>query len=145
MKINSFFKNSILFLIGGSIYWLIEFVYKTYIYSGNTHWSMFILGGLSFLILGSLNENIPWDWSLITQGLIGTAIITSLEFLFGYILNIQLQLNIWDYSHLPFNYKGQVCLFFSCLWFILGLIGIILDDFLRWKIFNEEKPHYHII
>jgi uncharacterized membrane protein len=145
MKINSFFKNSILFLIGGSIYWLIEFVYKTYIHSGNTHWSMFILGGLSFLILGSLNENIPWNWSLLTQGLIGTAIITSLEFLFGYILNIQLQLNIWDYSHLPFNYKGQICLPFSCLWFILGLIGIILDDFLRWKIFDEEKPYYHII
>lgn len=145
MKINSFFKNSILFLIGGSIYWLIEFIYKTYIHSGNTHWSMFVLGGLSFLILGSLNENIPWNWSLLTQGLIGTAIITSLEFLFGYILNIQLQLNIWDYSHLPFNYKGQICLSFSCLWFILGLIGIILDDFLRWKIFDEEKPYYHII
>ena len=92
-----------------------------------------------FLILGSLNENIPWNWSLLTQGLIGTAIITSLEFLFGYILNIQLQLNIWDYSHLPFNYKGQICLSFSCLWFILGLIGIILDDFLRWKIFDEEN------
>ena len=23
-------------------------------------------------------------------------------------------------------------------------VGIILDDVLRWKMFGEEKPHYHL-
>lgn len=141
---NNIARDSILFIVGGAAYYLIEFIWKTFISHGICHWSMFLLGGLCFLLIGSLNERIPWEMSLIKQSLIGSAIVTGLEFIFGVILNIWLKLNIWNYSTLPLNILGQVCLPFSIIWCFLSIIAIFLDDYLRWKWFGEEKPHYHL-
>lgn len=140
-KIN---KLLILFLVGGSIYYGIEFAYKGLISNSPTHWSMGLLGGLCFILIGGINEFIPWEVSIIKQGITGACIVTSLEFIFGAVLNIYLGLGIWDYSTLPFNVCGQICLPFSIAWFGLSIIAIILDDYLRWKWFNEDKPHYHL-
>ena len=136
-------KGAILFCIGGSIYWIIELVWKTIITTGVCHWSMFLLGGLCFLLIGAINEYIPWEMSILKQGIIGAIIVTVLEFIFGVILNIWLKLGIWNYAALPLNILGQVCLPFTIIWFFLSLIAIVVDDYLRWKWFNEDKPHYH--
>lgn len=134
-----------LFLTGGTIYYLIEAVWKNCFSDGILHWSMFLLGGLCFVIIGGLNEYIPWEMDLIKQGLIGAVVVTSLEFIFGCILNLWLDLGIWDYSNSPLNILGQICLPFTIAWFFLAIIAILLDDFLRYKWFGEEKPHYHIL
>lgn len=137
-------KLTTLFCVGGSIYYLIELIWKTFISFGICHWSMFLLGGLCFLLIGAINEYIPWEMSIIKQGIIGAVIVTVLEFIFGIILNIWLKLGIWDYSMLPLNILGQVCLPFSIIWFFLGIVAIVVDDYLRWRWFGEEKPHYHL-
>ena len=54
-----------------------------------------------------------------------------------------LGLHIWDYSSLPFNLLGQICLPFTVLWFFLALLCIFVDDWLRHILFHEERPHYH--
>ena len=77
--------------------------------------------------------------------LIGGTIITILEFITGCIVNLWLGWNIWDYSELPYNLLGQISLFSSIGWVGLSLVGILLDDFIRWKWFNEEKPRYKLI
>lgn len=141
---NNIARDSILFAVGGTIYYLIEFLWKNLVSHGICHWSMFLLGGLCFVIIGSLNEYIPWEMGLPKQTFIGASIITVLEFVFGVILNLWLKLSIWDYSTLPLNILGQVCLPFSIAWCILSVIAIMLDDYLRWKWFNKEKPHYHL-
>lgn len=90
---------------------------------------MFILGGLCFILLGLINEVLPWNMPLLLQGVIGSAfIITPLEFITGYIVNIQLGWNIWDYSSMPFNFMGQICLSFSILWIFISISAIVLDD-----------------
>ena len=128
-----------LFIIGGSVYVMIELAFR-----GRSHWTMFLLGGLCFYLIGLINEFYPWDMPLISQMFISSIIITTLEFIFGVILNIWLKLGIWDYSNMPYNLCGQICLVFSILWFLLSSVAIILDDFVRWKLFGEEKPRYHI-
>ena len=65
------------------------------------------------------------------QMFLGTILITVFEFILGYILNIKLGLGIWDYSNIPFNIMGQICLPFSFLWFVLSYFVIILDDILK--------------
>lgn len=137
-------KKLTLFTVGGSLYFIIEFLYKSLISGSRIHWSMFLLGGFCFVLIGEINEIIPWEMSIIKQGIIGAIIITCLELIFGIILNIILKLNIWDYSNVPLNFLGQICLPFSIAWFGLSLIAIFLDDYLRWIWFNEEKPHYHL-
>ena len=107
--------------------------------------SMFILGGICFVVIGLINEVFPWDFGLLWQSLIGSVIITACEFITGVIVNIWLGLGVWDYSTLPFNILGQICLPFSLLWIIISCLAIILDDYLRYWIFNEEKPHYKFV
>lgn len=133
-------KYLCLFVVGGIVYNLIEILWRGY-----SHWTMFILGGICFICLGLINEFIPWDMPLCIQMLIGAVIITTLEYITGYIVNIKLGMNVWDYSDLPFNLDGQICILFSVLWYFISVIGIILDDIIRWKLFNEEKPKYKII
>ena len=132
-------REMILFLIGGFVYHSIEIGFRRY-----SHWSMFILGGICFVLIGLLNEWFTNDIPLISQMFISMIIITTLEFLFGCILNLWLKLGIWDYSYQPYNLCGQICLLFTNIWFLLSSIGIILDDYIRWIFFREEKPHYRI-
>ena len=127
----------ILFLIGGVIYCLIELAWR-----GKTHPSMLIVGGLCFVLIGLINEIFPWDMIIYKQMIISSVLVTVVEFIAGLIVNIWLGLNVWDYSNLPLNILGQVCVPFMFLWFLLSLPAIILDDYLRYKLFNEEKPHY---
>ena len=128
-----------LLTIGGFIYVLIELAFR-----GRSHWTMFLLGGLCFYLIGLVNELYPWDMPLIRQMFISSIVVTSLEFIFGVFLNIFLGLGIWDYSNLPYNLCGQICLIFSIAWFFLSALAIFIDDFIRWKLFDEEKPRYHI-
>ncbi len=128
-----------LWLWGGFVYYVIEIVWR-----GFSHPSMFTLGGFCFLLLGGLNNWFSWDLGLVWQALIGAAAVTAAEFCAGLILNIWLGLGVWDYAALPLNVLGQVCLPLCGIWAGLSVVGILLDDYLRWKLFGEERPRYTV-
>lgn len=44
-----------------------------------------------------------------------------------------LGVSFWDYSHLPLNLHGRVCLLFSFFWGILGLIAV------RWSTLSRRS------
>ena len=140
MKKSKINKYDFLFFVGATIYVVIEKLYRGY-----SHWTMFLLGGICFIALGLINEVISWDMPLLLQMFIGGMIITVLEFITGCVVNLWLGWNVWDYSELPFNLWGQISLFSSIVWVGLSLVGIVLDDFIRWKFFGEDKPHYRWI
>ena len=125
---NTVYKNIIIFVIFGISYVSLELLYR-----GHSHITMFFVGGLCGLLIGLINEYTP-KMPIVLQMTIGSIIVTLFELITGYILNIKLGLNIWDYSNLMFNYKGQISLIFSILWFLLSYIVIKLDDYIRNKI-----------
>ena len=131
------FKYLILENIGGIVYVFIELLYR-----GFSHWTMYIVAAISFILIGLINEYISWDMKLWKQMLIGACIVTFMEFISGYIINIKLGWQVWDYSNLPFNIMGQICLPFSIIWFFISLVAIVVDDYLRYWLFKEERPHY---
>ena len=47
-----------------------------------------------------------------------------MEFVSGCLFNLRMKLDVWDYSDMPFNIKGQVCLLYTVLWGGLSLIAI---------------------
>lgn len=132
-------KLLILFIIGGVSYYLIEILWR-----GCSHISMMVLGGLCFVLLGLINELLPWSMGLLWQALIGSGVVTALEFVTGLIVNIHLGLGVWDYSNLPLNFMGQISVVYTLLWIPLSGAAIVLDDYIRHWFFNEEKPHYTI-
>lgn len=130
-------KAVVLLLVGGLIYYGIEVAWRGY-----SHWTMALVGGICFVLVGGINEFIPWEMPLALQGLIGAGIVTAVELIAGLILNVWLGLAIWDYSNLPLNFMGQICLPFSLLWVLLSVVVVVLDDWLRYWLFGEERPHY---
>ena len=131
-------KPLILFCIGGFIYIAIELLWR-----GHTHWTMFFVGGMCFLLVGYINEIFTFEMPLVKQMAISAVIITTVEFLSGLLVNCTY--SVWDYRNLTFNIFGQICLPYSILWFLLSLPAIILDDYLRYWLFGEEKPHYKLL
>lgn len=126
-----------LFCVGGAAYCAIELMWRGY-----THWSMYLLGGLCFLLCGAINEVFPWEMPLWQQQGICAVVITALEFCTGYLVNIVLKLNVWDYSNMPCNIMGQICPQYVFLWFLLSVVAIVLDDYMRYWLFDEEHPRY---
>lgn len=134
-----FAKYLILLFIGGSAYYGIEILAR-----GFSHWTMFLVGGTCFILIGIINEITP-KMPLIRQMLLSAIIITLIEFVSGCILNLRLGLNIWDYSENFGNILGQICPRHTIYWFLLSSVGIVVDDYIRYFLFGEEKPKYTII
>lgn len=111
-------------LFGGFAYGLIEVLFRGY-----THPSMVLAGGICFTSLYYINLKMK-SRSLILRGLIGSAVITSVEFIFGVIFNLILNLGVWDYSHRPFNILGQICPLFSFVWFVFSVPLIYISVFI---------------
>lgn len=132
-------KHLILGGIGGLLYVALELIWRGY-----SHWTMFFLGGICFIAVGAVNELIPWCMPLWQQTVIGTAVITGLEFLAGCIVNLWLGWGVWDYSGIPGNILGQICLSYIMLWIPVSLAAIVLDDCLRHWLFRECQPHYNV-
>lgn len=132
-------KYLFLFWFGGSFYITLEVLWRGY-----SHWTMGLLAGLVFISIGSLNQIWGWEAGLIKQVTVGTAIATVGEFVTGCIVNLWFDWNVWNYSDLPFNLYGQICLQFILLWVPISLLAIVLDDVIRWRFFDEEKPRYWI-
>ena len=102
------FLQGLLFLLGGGGYVLVEILYR-----GRSHISMFLAGGLCFLLLGRLERTRPKLPALL-RPLAGAGIITAVELAFGMLFNRNYA--VWDYRGLPGNYQGQICPQFYVLW-----------------------------
>lgn len=131
---NNILKYILLFFIGGYAYCLVEILYRGY-----THISMLVAGGLGFLVIDILNTRFEYKMSIISKMLISALVITLIELIAGVIVNIWLNLNVWDYSNLPYNFMGQICLLFTNIWFLLSFIGILFSNFINAHLFGEER------
>ena len=120
---------SILFLIGGGLYCLLEIAWR-----GQSHWTMFIIGGLCFLILYAINHKLKNSCSVFLRCLAGATAITAVEFISGCVFNLRLSWHIWDYSNAPFNLLGQICLKYCIFWFLLTLPIVLFGDHLMFAI-----------
>ena len=109
------FTDFCLFSFGYSAYSLIELAWRRY-----THSSMGLAGGICFVALYKIYKK-HRNLSVLKKCIIGSAVITAVEYIFGVIFNRKLKMKVWDYSSLPLNISGQVCLLYSFLWVILCL------------------------
>lgn len=119
-KLHRLRENAVVFLFGGILYSLLEICFR-----GHTHWSMTITGGICLAVLYRHFEAYPME-SMLTRCFFGMAVITAAEFAAGFIVNIMLDWNVWDYSSQPFNLMGQICPLFSGIWFLLTIPAVYL-------------------
>ena len=132
-----------LFLSCGFIYCMIEILFR-----GWSHWSMFILTGfLGVFCVDSINNTLSFDCDYIVQILISTILCTIVEGISGIILNVWLQLNVWDYSKMTFGtfFFGQCNVLFCFAWMLIISIIIFYCDAYNYYILKIEPCPYYII
>lgn len=132
-----------LFLSCGFIYCMIEILFR-----GWSHWSMFVLTGfLGVFCVDSINNVLSFDCDYIVQILISTILCTIGEGISGIILNVWLQLNVWDYSKMTFGtfFFGQCNVLFCFAWMLIISIIIFYCDAYNYYILKIEPCPYYII
>ena len=97
-----------------------------------------MLGGVLFLLIGAGNRLLPEGTPLLIRGLAGAGVITAAEFAAGCILNLGLGLAVWDYSDMPFQLLGQICLPYSILWAVLAMVASALHGFICREAWQGE-------
>lgn len=128
---------------GGVVYFFLEVAWKTATGKPESiSWTMLALAILLTAAVERCGYQLPWKVPLWIQSLACAALVTTVEFFSGVILNIWLGLGIWDYSNLPGNVLGQICPQFFLVWWGLCLVFIPVFDWMWWAVCGGEKPHY---
>lgn len=110
------------FLLGAAGYPLLEILCR-----GRTHPSMLLAGGLSCAAIHRIGQiSAPLIW----RSLLGGISVTGIEAACALIFNRDHQ--VWDYRHLPLNWRGQICLPYFLLWCALSG-GVMCIDNSRQK------------
>lgn len=141
MLMNKVNKSAVLFITGFCLYITIEVCYRGYSYP-----LMGLCGGTAFVLIDKINDKISWDIDILVQGVIGSVIITAFELLIGLMSLNGILSMMWDYSNLPFNYKGIICLPFSLIWIGISIVAVFLADAINYYFLGEDKeiPYYKL-
>ena len=130
---------------GGTMYFLLEVAFKTLRgHPEQISWTMLVLAVILTIPVERCGEQLPWEVPLWLQSLACALLVTVVELVAGLILNIWLGLDIWNYSHLPFNLWGQICPQFMAVWWFLCMVFIPAFDWLRWAVEGGQRPRYRL-
>ena len=127
-------------IAGGALYGMLEIIWR-----GHTHWTMVLLAAVLCIPLDLANNYIPWDTPLLLQSVFGGLTVTVMELLAGLILNVWLEMDIWDYSRQWGNLWGQICFCYTVLWCLLAGVVIVLFDWMDHWLGGGERPRYKLI
>ena len=123
-------KASVLFYLGGCAYMGMELLWR-----GRSHGSMFLAGGICFLLVGQLNRVQP-RLPLIPRLVAGALVITMVELAVG--LAVNRQFTVWDYRNLPGNFCGQICPAFTVLWIPISALAMAVFDWLEPRLRTQS-------
>lgn len=119
------------FLMGYFCYSLVEIVLRGY-----THWTMCLTGGFVMTILYAINSR--RTMTLMKSCALGSLFITMTELAVGIFDNIIMHWNVWDYSNMPFNFLGQICIPFSAFWFVLCIPARFICKHIMARFCNKK-------
>lgn len=142
-----FFKLAIEFLASGTLYILVETVFRLIRRHKMTNPLVILLGGGAFLIgIGICRIPVPRRWMNALKPLLGGLLITVWELLFGLFFNVCLGLDIWNYMGCGYElFGGQICLKFSLTWIGVTLGIMLLDWFLERKLLSGTRYSFEAL
>ena len=121
-----FWKQAVLFYLGGCAYMGLELLWR-----GRSHGSMFLAGGICFLLIGQLNHVRP-RLPLLLRAVAGAGIVTMVELAAGLLCNRNFE--VWDYRGRAGNFLGQICPAFTALWIPVSLMALGLYELLDRRV-----------
>ena len=122
------------FLVGGSAYYALEILWR-----GHSHVTMWFCGAIclsGILLIECTYSRMP----LYKRALFSALFITAVEFVFGCVFNLWLRLDVWDYSEVPFNLLGQICLPYSVMWYFLAFPAALVCRLILFAVGYHRVP-----
>lgn len=130
-----------MFLVGFWLYIIIEICFRGFSYPVSG-----LMGGIAIVVLDRINDDISWNIDLCIQAMIGANLITFMELIIGTIAKYTPLLPVmWDYSNLPLNYHGVICVPFYFAWAALSIVAIFIADAINYYIFMDTICPYYLI
>ncbi len=130
---------------GGTVYFLLEVAFKSFTgHPERISWTMLVVAILLTIPVERAGEQLPWAVPLWLQALVCAALVTAVELGAGCVINLWLDLDVWDYTAMPGNLWGQICPQYSAIWWVLCLVFIPMFDWLRWAVEGGVRPRYTI-
>ncbi len=128
-----------LFFIYAFLGWVLEVIYHV-ITDGDFVNRGFLIGpycpiyGFGMIFILSILQ--PYLNKPFLLFVLSIALTSTLEFVGGYVLEAFFKKKWWDYSDVPFNIKGYICLKFSIFWGIGALISVKFIHPLIYRIYS---------
>ena len=126
----NFYNLFFYFIIYSFLGWCVEVLYayknqKKFVNRGFLHGPICPIYGLCISSMVIVLDNINVTLPLLL--ILATIVISTIEYLTGYILEKLFKTKYWDYTDDPFNIHGRICLHFSIMWGItsVGVVKII--------------------
>ena len=104
---------------------------------------MGVCGGILFWLIDSINNEISWDLDILLQGVLGSCAITLCELIVGETCLLLGKPPMWDYTNMPLNFDGVICVPFSLLWIGLSIVAILIADAINYYVFKEKPVPYY--
>lgn len=137
--IKKIWEYILLLCFAGYLYVCLELLFR-----GRSDVSMLFVATACSIPVIFLNNIFNYEMDFLLQIIVCTLTTTTIEYIAGqFFINKDHQ--IWDYSNMPFNLNGQICLRFMLVWMILSAIVIPLFDYLEFQVFNGTRPYYRIL
>lgn len=135
--------SMLLWVFGGTLYFLLEVIFKSVTgHPERISWTMLVVAILLTIPVERAGEQLPWEVPLWLQALVCAALVTAVELAAGCVINLWLDLDVWDYTAMPGNLWGQICPQYSAIWWVLCLAFIPAFDWLRYAVEGGERPCY---
>ena len=136
-----------LFLVYSFLGWIIEVVFTLFsehkfINRGFLIGPLVPIWGTGAILITLILK--PQD-SLFNLVISSAFIGTFLEYVVNYLMEKIFKVRWWDYSHLPFNINGRVCLGSSCLFGVGGVLVVKMINPFLIRTFSMVKPSYFCI
>lgn len=134
------YERAGVFALGAICYSVIEIIWR-----GRTHWTMALAGGLCMLLIHICNERRRGLGFLSRCG-ICSFYITGVEFAAGLLLNVGLNMAVWDYSGKYLNVMGQICPEYWAYWYLLSVPALMVSSMIlaaRQAAFRQPSETAH--
>lgn len=122
-------KTAKRFLIGGTLYYLAEVIWRMLVNHRAAHPIMIVIAGIIVSIIFYLDDK---KVNIFINSIIGGSITTIFELVVGMISLMVFNERLWQYSGI--TYKGVISLKWSLFWILLCFLCILTKRF-----FNKKK------
>jgi len=125
-----FYKYLLIFALFSIIGWILELTYRSLVtkklvnpgFMSGCVVPLYGMGAIILNLICILISKTNFNYKVLLVFVVSIILLTLLEFICGFISLKYFHIRLWDYRKRIINYKGFVCLEFSIIWGLLGVL-----------------------